>query len=123
MTSAYFTLKSKRITWCRKSEMKLEDLLQLFHDEDIDFVLLEGLHAMVSNRKDIFKIVTAKDEQTLEDTLKYTMVPIIAVIGLISKNMSTFSRSIALIDISKKGEKLVEMLTKLKNRENKVGLG
>jgi molybdopterin-guanine dinucleotide biosynthesis protein B len=50
-------------------------------EEGLDIIFLEGFHSLVAKRDDVFKIITAENEEDLETTLKGTIHPIIAITG------------------------------------------
>ena len=62
----------------------LDQLLNLFGGRGLDFIILEGFHTLVAERKDIFKIITAKDEEGLMTILEGTLPPILAITGLLA---------------------------------------
>jgi len=88
----------------------LEDISKLFRDEDFDLVILEGFRRLVSDRTDIAKILTAKDEEDAERLLKLTKPPIIAATGRICTKRSEPIRGIPIIDMKKEGAQLVSTL-------------
>ena len=97
-----------------KTEIKLENLLQFFNDVNLDFVFLEGLHAMIAKRIDIYKIITARDEDELKITLENTVHPILAIAGTVSKTIIS-KEGIPAIDIHSQGEKLIKIIVDLRN--------
>jgi len=66
------------------SQFTLETLTKLLEKENLDVLLIEGFHAQVSRRSDIFKVVAAKDENDATNTLEGTSAPILAITGVIT---------------------------------------
>ena len=59
----------------KKTELALEDLDQmtaLLKDEKLDIIFVEGFHSLIAKRKDVAKIITAKDQFGLSQTLEGT---------------------------------------------------
>ena len=108
-----------------KTQMALNDLdniIELLKNEKLDLVFIEGFHSLIAKRQDVPKIVTAKDEEGLKETLKGTVDPIIAVAGIMAKNsVDTQYLGIPLIKIPEDGQKLVDLVKKHleKNKPNK----
>ena len=100
----------------KKTEMALNDLDQiiaLLAQEKLDIVFIEGFHSLIAKRKDVPKIITAKDEADLERTLEGTLPPILAAAGIVAQNTSEacFGK-IPFIKVPQDGEKLVELVKK-----------
>ncbi|MEM2183232.1 MAG: molybdopterin-guanine dinucleotide biosynthesis protein B [Candidatus Bathyarchaeia archaeon] len=88
----------------------LESIIRLFGDEDLDVILIEGLRSLTAKRKDIPKIVTAKDKQDLIKTLE-GMEPILAVTGIIAKKKDEVGEiNVPLIDLDKEGDILLRLI-------------
>ena len=68
------------------SSNNLDKVLELLESEKLDLIFIEGFHNLVSKKPEILKIITAKNSEDLEKTLKETVPPIIAITGLIAKN-------------------------------------
>jgi len=98
----------------RKTQMVLKDLdniIGLLEDEKLDVVFIEGFHSLIAKRKDVPKIVTAKDIDGLEQTLKGTEEPIIAIAGVVAKDSVDIAyRSIPIIKVPEEGQKLVNLI-------------
>jgi molybdopterin-guanine dinucleotide biosynthesis protein B len=89
----------------------LDQIIETFQKEEVDFIFIEGYHGLIAKRADVSKIVVAKDESTLKETMEGTIEPILAVSGLIAKNMdSTTIQGLPVIRIPEDGKKLVELL-------------
>ena len=93
-------------------QQSLDRLLALFKEE-LDFIILEGFHTLVSDRKDVYKIITAFDEEELHQTIVGTSPPIIAITGNVAAKLKTLVMNIPVIDIKAEGEKLVELVKAL----------
>jgi|TARA_Y100000031_G_scaffold50944_1_gene58502 molybdopterin-guanine dinucleotide biosynthesis protein B len=92
-------------------EYKLEDILKLFQDEEFDLIILEGFHWMVSSRKEVLKIVTAKDVEDAEKRLNGTIPPILAITGKISNILRGKSiQKIPIIDLKDESDQLLDLI-------------
>jgi len=68
------------------SQYNFDKVVKLLENEKIDLIFIEGFHSLISKRPEILKIITAKNSEDLEKTLKETVPPILAITGLIAKN-------------------------------------
>lgn len=91
------------------SDFTLDALLKLLENEELDVIVLEGFHRKVSERHDILKIVTAKDETDALRTLEGTSPPILAITGTISslRHLSEI-KGIPVVDLEETGNLLVD---------------
>ena len=64
----------------------LDEIIALFGQEKLDIVFIEGFHSLIAKRKDVPKIITAKDQSGLEQTLEGTVRADIAIAGIVAKN-------------------------------------
>lgn len=106
-------LSEDEVTVIRKekgSTYTLERILQLFQDEEFDLIILEGFHWLVSGRKDVAKILTAKDTEDVERVLKGTTPPIMAVTGRVSNDKEGSIHGIPVINLKRHGERLVNLV-------------
>lgn len=89
----------------------LQEILNFIEKENLDVVFLEGFHSTIAQRKDIHKIVTAKNEGDLEKTLEGTAPPILAATGLIA-NQTSKSRAfgVPIINVLTDGEPLLRIV-------------
>jgi molybdopterin-guanine dinucleotide biosynthesis protein B len=98
----------------RKTQMALNDLDQiiaLLEQEHLDIVFIEGFHSLIAKRPDVPKIITAKDENGLKQTLEGTVDPIIAISGVVTKNSASPTyRNIPIIKVPEEGQKLVDLI-------------
>ena len=94
-------------------EYKLKDILKLFQDEEFDLIILEGFHWIVSSRREVIKIVTAKDEEDAKKRLNGTIPPILAITGKISNILRGKSiQKIPIIDLKDEGVQLLDLVLK-----------
>ncbi len=95
----------------RGPEYKLKDILKLFQDEEFDLIILEGFHWIVSRRKEVLKIITAKDVEDAEKRLNGTIPPILAITGKISNILRGKSiQKIPIIDLKNEGVQLLDLV-------------
>lgn len=105
----------------RKTEKEYNNfdlIVGLVAEEMLDVVFVEGLQGLTAKRKEVVKIVTAKDPCGLAEILKIAGEPILAVAGIIAKTLGTSDyKGIPVIRIPEDGQKLVDIV---RNRlENK----
>ncbi len=115
-------ISPEEIDIIKKTELALKDLDQviaLLEQEQLDIVFIEGFHSLIAKRKDVPKIITAKDEDGLAQTLEGTVEPIMAIAGVFAKNtsQSTF-RNIPFIKIPDDGQRLVELIKQQLKKDN-----
>ncbi len=106
-------LAEDEVTVIRKErgpDYTLEKLVDLFKDEEFDLVILEGFHWMLAKREDVVKIVSAKDAEDVENRLKGTSPPIIAIVGRVSNEEKGPIHGIPVINVQKNGEQLVNVV-------------
>jgi molybdopterin-guanine dinucleotide biosynthesis protein MobB len=107
-------ISPEEIDIIKKTQMALNDLdriIALLEDEKLDVVFIEGFHSLIAKRQDVPKIVTAKDENGLKQTLEGTVEPIIAVAGVVAKNSTSKAyRGIPMIRVPEDGQKLVDLV-------------
>jgi molybdopterin-guanine dinucleotide biosynthesis adapter protein len=106
----------------RKTEMPLDSLDQitaLLEQEELDLVFIEGFHRLIAKRAEVPKIITAKDQAGLEQTLEGTVEPVIAIAGIVAKNLGTTTfRNLPIIQVPEDGQKLVDLVkAHLKNQK------
>jgi molybdopterin-guanine dinucleotide biosynthesis protein B len=100
----------KRVSEYSRS-LQLEEILNFLEKENLDVIFLEGFRSTIAQRKDIFKIITAKDSEDLEKTLKRTAPPILAATGLIANQMSKSQVSnIPIINVLTEGDALLKLV-------------
>lgn len=107
-------ISPEEIDIIKKTEGELSNLDQIItflKNEGIDIIFIEGFHSLIAKRADVIKIIAAKDQTGLEQTLEGTVEPILAITGVFSKNIniSTFN-NIPIIKIPEEGQKLIKLL-------------
>ena len=107
-------ISPEEIDIIKKTQMALNDLdrvIALLKDEELDVVFIEGFHSLIAKRQDVPKIVTAKDETGLKQTLEGTVDPVIAIAGVVAKNIGIQTyRDIPIIKVPEEGQKLVDLI-------------
>ena len=109
-------ISPEEIDIIRKTEMALNDLdkiIALLEQEKLDIVFVEGFHSLIAKRQDVPKIITAKDQKGLKQTLEGTVQPILAIAGIVAQNTNipTFS-NIPVIKVPEDGQRLVDLVKK-----------
>jgi molybdopterin-guanine dinucleotide biosynthesis protein len=97
----------------KKAETELNDLEQvigLLGNEQLDIIVIEGFRSLVEKRKDVLKIITAKDTDSLRRTLEGTAQPIIAVAGVIGQQKPEIKLEIPIINIPEEGKQLLKLV-------------
>jgi len=90
-------------------KMKLEETIKDL--EELDIIFLEGFHSLIAKRNDVFKIITAENDEDLERTLKGTVHPIIAITGKVAKlKPKIFNPEAPIIDMYSEGRRLVQLV-------------
>lgn len=115
-------MSPQEIAIIKKTEAPLEELdniVKLLEDERLIVIFIEGFHGFISKRPDIFKIVTAKNQEDLFRTLEETVPPILAITGLIAKRKAPASE-IPFLDLPSEGAKLLEIVKKIVRIEPKI---
>jgi molybdopterin-guanine dinucleotide biosynthesis protein B len=98
------------------SLLDLDRIIRLLDGEKVDFIFIEGFHSLIAKRKDIPKIIVAKDVEDLMGTLKGTVQPILAITGVIAEKKTEVSGVEApIIDIYTKGDLLLKLLKKMRS--------
>lgn len=96
------------------SSLDLDRIIRLLDEEKVDFIFIEGLHSPIAKRKDIPKILVAKDVEDLMETMNGTVQPILAITGVIAKRKTEVSGIEApIIDIYTEGDLLLKLLKKI----------
>jgi molybdopterin-guanine dinucleotide biosynthesis protein B len=89
----------------------LDNILALLMDEDVDVILLEGFYTLISERKDVYKIITAKDKNDLVRLLKGTHPPILAATGLVGENtVGLVDFPIPILSLKTEGRELIKLI-------------
>ena len=115
-------ISPEEVAIIKKIEIALEDLDQLTNllkDEKLDIVFVEGFHSLIAKRQDVLKIITAKDEEGLKQTLKGTVEPILAVTGIVAKILETTTyQTIPVIKVPEEGQRLVDFVKAQLKKKN-----
>ncbi|MBI2183464.1 MAG: molybdopterin-guanine dinucleotide biosynthesis protein B [Thaumarchaeota archaeon] len=90
----------------------LAAVLKLYRDEKIDVVVAEGFATILSKRRNILKIVTAKTIEEFEDRVKTTAPPILAATGVFANNPTREKSSVPIINFEKNSEQLYAIVKK-----------
>jgi len=92
---------------------ELDEILDLVKDEKLDLLIIEGFHSLAAKRRNIFKVITAKNEEDLRRTLEGTVEPILAITGPIAQQKLVLSEiSVPIINLKDQGEKIIELVKK-----------
>ena len=105
-------ISPEEIAIIEKTNASLNDLdkvVKLLESEKLDIIFIEGFHSFISKRPEILKIITAKNPEDLEKTLKESVPPILAITGVIAKNKPP-SNKIPYINLPDEGDKLLELV-------------
>jgi len=91
--------------------VNLDQMTALLDQEDLDVVFIEGFHSLIAKRADVPKIITAEDQNGLEETLVGTVQPILAIAGIFAKGSSSSAyANTPIIKVPEDGQKLVELV-------------
>jgi molybdopterin-guanine dinucleotide biosynthesis protein MobB len=88
----------------------LEEVIGLLGGEQLDIIVVEGFRNLVEKRKDVLKIITAKDADELKRTLEETVQPIVAVSGVIGQQKLKSTQDIPVINMPADGERLLKLV-------------
>jgi molybdopterin-guanine dinucleotide biosynthesis adapter protein len=109
-------ISPEEVAIIKRTEMALNDLDQmtaLLERETLDIVFIEGFHGLIAKRPDVPKIITAKNFEGLEETLRGTVEPIIAITGVAAKDAATTTYGkIPIIKIPEEGQRLIDLVKK-----------
>ena len=115
-------ISPEEVAIIKKTEMSLDDLdkmTALLEGEKLDIVFIEGFHSLIGKRKDVPKIITAKDQEGLKETLEGTAEPILAVAGIVAKTLETPTyQKIPVIKVPEEGQRLVELVKAQLKKKN-----
>ena len=94
-------------------DQKVESILDFMARQEIDIVVVEGLHSSIGQRTDVAKIVTAHDTEDLQERLSATVPPVIAVSGLVAVKASGLRNLVApMVNAKTECPRLVETVEK-----------
>jgi molybdopterin-guanine dinucleotide biosynthesis protein MobB len=106
-------VSTEEIVVIKKTEMPLNDLdkvMGLVEGEQLDIIFIEGFGSLVEKRKDVLKIITAKDTDSLKKTLEETVQPILAVTGVIGQQKPDIKLETPLINLPEEGNQLLKLV-------------
>jgi molybdopterin-guanine dinucleotide biosynthesis protein B len=113
----------KEIVVIKKTQSELRSLdkiLGLLKNENLDYIFVEGFHRLISERKDIPKIVTAKSMDDLKETLERTSFYVVAVSGLITEQTNKLEGvDLPVIQLPDDCDKLLAMLKDFFSKQSK----
>lgn len=113
-TKMTVAIAPQEITMIKKTDTSkygLDDVIRLFDKEGLDVILVEGFHALAAKRKDLAKIIVAKNQKDLERRLEGTAPPILAITGRVARNKMELSNlKIPIINLEKDGDLLVNLI-------------
>jgi molybdopterin-guanine dinucleotide biosynthesis protein MobB len=107
-------ISPEEIAIIKKTQASLDDLdkvIKQLENQQLDIIFIEGFKGSISKRPEVFKIITAKNPDDLEKTLKETVPPILAITGLIAKTKPPASE-IPFINLPDEKDKLLELVKK-----------
>lgn len=115
-------LSPHEIATIKKTETspnQIDQIIKSLESENLDIIFIEGLHDTMSKRSDIPKIITAKDQNDLEEALKKAVKPILAIAGLVALNaQKTAEDGVPYIKIPSDGARLLKMVKELLNSKH-----
>jgi len=96
-----------------------DSVQRLFQGENLDIVFVEGFHGLVASRRDVIKIVTAKDQIDLKNTLQLIKQPIAAISGLVAQSYTEpFFETIPVIGVPVEGDRLVLLIEEAQQKQS-----
>jgi molybdopterin-guanine dinucleotide biosynthesis protein MobB len=105
-------VSAEEIVVIRKKEEMLNDLEQvvgLLGEEQLDIIVIEGFRSLLEKRKDVLKIITAKDADSLKKTLDGTVQPILAITGVVGQHKPE-GIEIPVINLPVEGNQLLKLV-------------
>lgn len=106
-------VSAEEIVVIKKTEMALNDLEQvigLLGEEQLDIIVIEGFRSLLEKRKDVLKIITAKDAESLRKTLDEAIQPILAITGVIGQQKPEVAFEIPIINLPAEGSQLLKLV-------------
>jgi molybdopterin-guanine dinucleotide biosynthesis protein MobB len=105
-------VSAEEIIVIRKKETVLNDLEQvigLLCEEQLDIIVIEGFRSLLEKRKDVLKIITGKDADSLKKTLDGTVQPILAITGVVGQQKIE-GIEIPVINLPAEGNQLLKLV-------------
>jgi molybdopterin-guanine dinucleotide biosynthesis protein B len=107
-------VSSEEMVIIKKTDSALNDLdqiIKLLEREKLDIIFIEGFHSLTAKRKDIPKIITATDVDSLKRTLEETTQPILAITGQVAQNRTKIEGlKVPFIEMPSEGKQLLEFI-------------
>jgi molybdopterin-guanine dinucleotide biosynthesis protein MobB len=106
-------ISAEEMVIIKKEETSLKDLDQvigLLEGEQLDIVFIEGFRSLVEKRKDVLKIITAKDADSLKKALEETVQPILAITGVIGQQKPESVPEIPVINLPAERQQLLKIV-------------
>jgi molybdopterin-guanine dinucleotide biosynthesis protein MobB len=95
----------------KSSENDLHCALESLKNENLDFLIIEGFRTLTSKFMSIPKIITAKNEESLEETLEQITGRILAITGIIANQCNNSKeRPIPRINLNIEGHRIIELV-------------
>jgi molybdopterin-guanine dinucleotide biosynthesis protein MobB len=95
----------------KSSENDLQCALESLKNENLDFLIIEGFRTLTSKYMSIPKIITAKNEESLEETLEQITGRILAITGIIANQCNNSKeRPIPRINLNIEGHRIIELV-------------
>lgn len=117
MTVAIAPRETVIITRTKPLPPDLDKIFKFFKEEEVDFVFIEGFHSLIAKRRDIQKIIVAKNVEDLMRTLNGTAEPILAITGAIAKEKPKVRGiKVPIVDIYDEGNELLKLLKQQANK-------
>jgi molybdopterin-guanine dinucleotide biosynthesis protein B len=111
LTAAIAPKETVMIKKTDTSKSGLDEVIGLFDKEKLEVIFVEGFHGLIAKRKDIAKIIVAKNQEDLERRLEGTIPPILAITGLVAKKKIDLPKlKIPMIDLINEGDLLVRLV-------------
>jgi len=89
----------------------LDQVINDLKEEPLDVIFVEGYQDLIAKRGDVLKILTASEFNFLQEMLKGTVEPILAISGVVAKNLKeVFIGKYPVIKIPEEGKILVELI-------------
>jgi molybdopterin-guanine dinucleotide biosynthesis protein MobB len=106
-------ISAEEMVIIKKEETSLKDLDQvigLLEGEQLDIVFIEGFRSLIEKRKDVLKIITAKDADSLKKALEETVQPILAITGVIGQQKPESVPEIPVINLPAERQQLLKIV-------------
>ena len=89
----------------------LDQIIGSLKKEELDVVFIEGLKSLLSQRKDIPKIITSKNLRNLKEIMNKTSPPILAISGPVAKKKTQKPQfETPMIDLPSEGKLLINIV-------------